>query len=55
MGTATLHGGVRCGVIWLVEETEVRDFDAGTGIEFDVCDEVVCIGLFPVTGAAVSA
>lgn len=30
----------------------MRDLDAGRGVEVGVCDEVVCICLFPVAGVA---
>jgi len=33
----------------------MRDFDAGSGVEIDVCDEVVGVRLLPVTRLAICA
>jgi hypothetical protein len=48
LGAGGEHGSVRSGKIRLIEESEVSYPDACGGVEVDVGDEVVGVGLFPV-------
>jgi hypothetical protein len=55
LGAGGEHAGVRGGVVGFVEEGEVRVFDSCRGVEVDVRDEVVGVGLLPVAGLAAGA
>src|ERR1700760_5116843 len=45
-----LHGGIRSGKIWLIQESNVVDVNAMIGVVLDVFDNLVGIGLSPVPG-----
>jgi hypothetical protein len=52
---ARQHACVRRRQVGLVEKADVRDGDAGGGIQLEIFDEVVGVGLFPVARFAVRA